>query len=100
MKIECKNNPLGVITFLHWNHDWNKWHLDEKLVATPARQLQELGVGCIRLDVLWADVHRGLYQYDFSRYDRLLSLLRDHGLNLLILLHYNKIKDGPDGELW
>ena len=92
---------VGVIAFLHWNHDWNNFHFDESTRRRAITQLKELGVHHIRTDILWSDVHRGAGRFDFSAYDTWIPALREHGLEPLILLHYNKERVAPDGrEIW
>jgi hypothetical protein len=55
----------------------------------------------VRTDVVWSDVHAGTHQYDFSRYDRLIPQLHEHGLKLLLVLHYNKFRlDDQGREIW
>jgi hypothetical protein len=96
-----KTNPFGLLAFLQWNHDWNNWHFPDNLVQKAAAQIKDLGVGMVRMDIVWSDIHRGRNLYDFSRYDQLVSILTEAGLKLLVPLHYNKIRTTPDGvEVW
>lgn len=96
-----RNNPFGLLAFLHWHHDWNSFHFPEELVKKAADQIQDLGVGMVRMDIVWSDIHVGENQYDFSRYDRLVSLLKRYDFDLLVLLHYNKVRlDDAGKEIW
>jgi hypothetical protein len=91
----------GLLAFLHWNHDWNNWHFPEDSIKKAALQIRELGVDTVRTDLVWSDVYAGPDRYNFSRYDRLFAQLHEHGLNLLVLLHYNKIRlDAQGREIW
>ncbi len=92
---------FGLLAFLNWNHDWNDWHFPDELVDKAARQIRELGVDMVRTDIVWSDIHTGLHQYNFDRYDRLISQLHEHGLKLLVVLHYNKLRlDDQGREIW
>lgn len=92
---------FGLLAFLNWNNDWNNWHFPDALIDKAAQQIRELGVDMVRTDVVWSDVHCGAGQYDFARYDRLLAKLHEHGINLLIVLHYNKERlDIHGNEIW
>lgn len=95
-----KNNPYGILAFLHWHHAWNNWHFDEAMVEKAVAQLKELGVGFIRMDVLWADVRSGEQQFDFSRYDKIVSQLADNDIGIVSLLHYNKHHSENGKEIW
>ena len=98
--MNSRTHPFGLLAFLHWNHEWNKWHFRDDVLHKALQQLQGLGVGFVRIDVLWSDVHRGLYQYDFSRYDQLIETVKKHGLEILAILHYNKVSQKDGQELW
>lgn len=94
-------SPFGLLAFLHWNHDWNNWHFPPNMLKRAIAQLKELRVSTLRVDLVWSDIHRGLYQYDFSTYDQLIGELTDAGFELLIPLHYNKVRLAEDGkEIW
>ncbi len=91
----------GLLAFLNWNHDWNDWHFPDELVKKAALQIRELGVDIVRTDIVWSDIHTGLHQYDFTRYDRLMSQLSAYGIKLLAVLHYNKFRlDDQGKEIW
>lgn len=58
-------------------------------------QLQELGIGMIRMDILWPDVQTSPSKWDFSRYDEIIGLLTERNIQVLGVLQYNK-----DHEKW
>jgi hypothetical protein len=92
---------FGLLAFLNWNNDWNNWHFPENLIDKAALQIRDLGVDIVRTDIVWSDVHAGLHQYNFDRYDRLVSMLSERGLKLLVVLHYNKFRIDEQGrEIW
>src|SRR5205814_6556282 len=94
------HHPFGLLAFLHWNHEWNNWHFRNEVLEKALPQLQELGVGFIRMDILWSDVHKGTQKYDFSRYDKLIPLIRKHKLDILAVLQYNKVGRLDGREMW
>ena len=84
------NNPFGVLEFLHWNHAWNNYKYStpselEKSIAL----IQSAGAGWIRLDFLWEDIESSQGDFDFAKYDFILTLLKDKGINILGILHYS-----------
>lgn len=83
-------DSLGVLAFLHWNHPWNHYHFNDEILPRALDQLKELGIGFIRVDILWSDVDRGPYHYDFIHYEKLIRGIRDRGINILAVLNYNK----------
>jgi len=93
-------DPFGVLAFLHWNHDWNNYHFNRDVLVCALNQLEELGIGTVRIDILWSDVYRGPNRLDFSRYDDLIRRIRDHRLNILAVLQYNKIDRVETLEVW
>ncbi len=94
------DNPFGLLAFLHWYHDWNKFQFSEDVLKKAVDQLDELGMPIVRMDILWADVHRGVGKFDFSRYDKIIALLEKKGIHLLGLLQYNKMEDTSDPRAW
>lgn len=97
----ANKTPFGLLAFLNWNHDWNDWHFPPSTLKKAIKQLKDLGSPTIRTEVVWSDINKGLYQYDFARYDRLLSLLADEGFEMLVTLHYNKERTDASGkEIW
>jgi polysaccharide biosynthesis protein PslG len=95
-----QHDPFGLLAFLHWNHDWNNFHFNEKNLQKAIDQLEELGIGFVRVDILWSDVDRGHLKYDFTRYDHLFSLLADKKINVLGVLQYNKTSPGSQDKTW
>jgi hypothetical protein len=94
------NSPFGLLAFLSWNHDWNNFYFNEPTLIKAAAQLRDLGVGFVRMDILWSDIDRGVRRYDLSRYDRIIEILREHEVQVLGLLHYNKIYEENGREVW
>jgi len=94
------SDPFGLLAFLHWNHDWNKFAFDEKILPKAVAQIRDLGVGIIRLDILWSDVAEGPLKYNYTRYDSLLNTLEKNGINVLAVLHYNKVQPSHKTEKW
>lgn len=92
--------PFGVLAFLHWNHDWNEWHFSPPELAGGIDLLDALGVGFVRMDILWSDVNRGDSGFDFSRYDGIIESLTGRGIGLLAALQYNKKHDEGGIEVW
>lgn len=94
------HDPFGLLAFLHWNHDWNNFHFPERDLDRAIDQIAELGVSFLRLDILWSDVYAPGKPFDFTRYDRILERVAKRRINVLAMLQYNKLKDGPNGPLW
>jgi polysaccharide biosynthesis protein PslG len=94
------SNPFGLLAFLHWNHEWNRHHFPETLLPRAVRQIRELGVGFVRIDILWSDVAVGATAFDFARYDRLVDLIKKEGLHILAVLQYNKDTGDALNPLW
>lgn len=96
-----QNNPYGLLAFLHWNHEWNNYHFNEKILPKAIDQIAELGVSMVRMDILWSDIHRGFHKFDFSHYDKIIKLLEEKNIGVLGLLQYDKdyYADG-DKEIW
>jgi len=94
-------DPFGLLAFLHWNHEWNQYHFNEQILPKAIAQLKDLGISMIRVDFLWSDVQKRDDSFDFARYDRMVSLLRDGDIDILGVLQYNKIDRTEDGkEMW
>ena len=52
-----KDNPFGVLEFLHWNHDWNNFQYpDRKTLEKAIFLMKEAGVGWVRVDFSWQDI--------------------------------------------
>jgi len=93
-------DPFGLLAFLSWNDEWNNFHFNPKVLRKAVKQIQDLGVSVVRLDILWSDVHRGRGRFDFTRYDELISLVQNHGIKILALLHYNKSRIIEGKPVW
>jgi hypothetical protein len=93
-------DSFGVLAFLHWNHDWNNFHFREETLDRALIQLRELGIGFVRVDLLWSDLHKGFHRYDFSRADELVKKINAAGLKILAVLQYNKTDLREGKEVW
>lgn len=85
-----KDNPFGVLEFLHWNHSWNNYkYPSEKELEKAAALMEEAGVGWVRMDFLWEDIEPSAGEFDFNKYDLIVGILAKHNINILGLLHYS-----------
>ena len=83
-------NPFGVLEFLHWSHSWNNYkYPGDRDLKKAISLMQSAGVGWIRLDFLWEDIEPQEGRFDFAKYDNLVKLLTDRGINILGILHYS-----------
>ena len=84
------NNPFGVLEFLHWNNPWNnyKYSCTADLERTVAL-MKNAGVGWVRMDFLWAEIEPEAGQFVFNKYDGIVDLLIDNGINILGILDYS-----------
>jgi len=94
------DNPFGLLAFLPFNHDWNKHSFPPQIISQAIKQIKDLGVGMVRLDIFWFDISRGEHKFDFSKYDDLINQLDKAGIPLLGLLHYNKTFYDNGVEIW
>lgn len=84
------DSPFGILEFLHWNHEWNKFHYpDDESVERAAQMMKEAGVAFVRMDFLWDDVEPQQGKFEFEKYDRIVDILWKHDLKILGLLNYN-----------
>lgn len=86
----ARESPFGALTFLPWNHPWNR-HMYATLEAV-GRALDlavEAGVGMIRMDFLWSDLEPQRGRFEFDRYDAIVRETRRRGIGLLGMLQYN-----------
>ena len=85
-----RNNPFGVLEFLHWSHSWNynKYSKRADLEKTISL-MQSAGVEWVRTDFLWGDIEPKEGEFDFAKYDRIVELLRSKGIHILGILHYS-----------
>lgn len=89
-RLPMNENPFGVLDFLHWNHSWNSNHYpDEASVRKTARLLAGAGIGTVRFDFLWQDIEPSPGEFDFSKYDMIVKVLRENGIAVLGILDYS-----------
>lgn len=94
------HNPFGLLAFLHWNHDWNKYAFRGEILTRAVEQIKELGVGMIRTDLLWSDIHKGPNHNSYAKYDEIVDLLQKNNIQVLGLLHYNKTEAREGTVRW
>jgi hypothetical protein len=83
-------SPFGVLTFLPWRHDWNRFHYPNDASIERATDLMKnAGVGFARMDFLWADVEPEKGRFDFAHLDRIVDITTKQGVRVLGALHYN-----------
>ena len=88
--MENINNPFGVLEFLHWNHSWNNYKYScNRDLEKSISLMQQAGVGWVRLDFLWSDIEPQRGNFDFTKYDCIVGLLRAKGIHILGILHYS-----------
>ena len=84
------DSPFGILEFLVWNHEWNKYHYpDDETVEKAAAMMKEAGVGFVRMDFLWDDIEPVQHQFEFAKYDRIVEILENYDIKILGLLNYN-----------
>lgn len=84
------DNPFGVLEFLHWNHSWNDYkYPSNRDLKKSLSLMQSAQVGWIRLDFLWEDIEPTEGKFDFAKYDTIVKLVKDQGINILGVLHYS-----------
>ena len=87
---ETKENPFGVLEFLHWSHPWNHYkYADKKDLVKAAELMQEAGIGIVRMDFLWQDIEPKKGERNFEKYDYIVELLSAHKIKILGLLDYS-----------
>ncbi len=95
----AKNNPFGVLEFLHWNHAWNSYkYPDQKSLEKAIALMKELGAGFVRIDFLWEDIEPEKGRLKFAKYDTIVDLLCKNNLGILGLLNYSATWDSPTGK--
>ena len=82
------DTPFGVHEFLSWDHSWNNHHYDALKLEKALALMQEAGVGWVRMDFLWADLEPHPGEFDFAKYDRLVSHLEKARIKILATLAY------------
>ncbi len=89
-KEKSKDNPFGVLEFLNWNHSWNEYkYPDQKSLKRAVALIKKAGAGWVRMDFLWQDIEPAQNQFDFSKYDYLVDLLRKNNIKILGILSYS-----------
>lgn len=96
---EKKENPFGVLEFLHWNHSWNNYQYPDRQTLEKAISLmKEAGVGSVRIDFIWQDIEPSRGKVDYSKYDALVDLLYRNNIQILGLLDYTADWASPAGQ--
>lgn len=94
-----KDNPFGVLEFLHWDYPWSNYKYASKEDLKKAVNLmQDLGVGFLRLDFLWEDIEKKPGEFNFEKYDNIVTLVRKNRLEILGLLQYSTSWASEDGK--
>lgn len=94
------DNPFGVLEFLHWNHPWNKYkYPGRRELERAAALMKEAGVGWLRLDFLWGEIEPSPKQFDFSKYDEIVEVVRQAGIQILGILGYSA-SWAASGDSW
>lgn len=84
------DNPFGVLEFLHWNHAWNSYKYScPKDLNKTVSLMKEAGVGFVRMDFLWEDIEPKQAEFDFSKYDDIVTRLTDNNIKILGILDYS-----------
>lgn len=97
---EKKQNPFGVLEFLHWNHSWNNYNYPDRQTLEKAISLmKEAGVKTVRIDFLWQDIEPAPGKIDYAKYDGLVELLYSNGIQILGILDYSVDWASPAG-IW
>jgi polysaccharide biosynthesis protein PslG len=79
-----------VLEFLIWNHEWNYYHYDtQEKIQHALDMMKQAGVGFIRMDFLWDDIEPSPGEFSFEKYDIIVDMIRDSGISILGILHYN-----------
>jgi hypothetical protein len=93
------NSPFGVLEFLHWDFQWaNYKYADEEDLKKSLALMKEAGVSWVRMDFLWQDIEPKDEEFVFEKYDRIVELAYQNGINILGLFDYNSGWDAPSGK--
>src|SRR5688572_6757420 len=96
---DARDNPsaFGSLAFFAWDHAWNNYQYRAlKDVEKDVARMKEAGVGFVRMDFLWSDIEPEQGRFDFERYDSIVNAIRQAGIGVLGVLHYNPSwKIGP-----
>ncbi|MDD3087290.1 MAG: beta-galactosidase [Candidatus Omnitrophica bacterium] len=98
INLENKPNgsPFGVLEFLNWNHDWNRHHYSNRVSLEKAVALmKDAGISWVRVDFMWEDIEPRKGKLNFKKYDAIVELLTNNGINILGLLSYSASWAGP-----
>ncbi len=83
-------SPFGVLEFLHWDFQWaNYKYASEEDLKKSVALMKEAGVGWVRMDFLWQDIESQEGEFDFIKYDRIVKIVYENGINMLGLFNYN-----------
>lgn len=95
------NDRFGLLVFLPWNNEWNRFHFNDDIRPKALDQIRDLGIRLIRMDILWDEVEPSRDRFDFCKYDRLLDELDARNLKVLAVLGYNRPEPGEDrNKVW
>ncbi len=85
-----QENPFGVLEFLNWDFDWSNFkYAREEDLRRAVGLMREAGVGWVRMDFLWGDIQPRPDEWRFEKYDRIVGILRENGIQVLGLLNYS-----------
>jgi hypothetical protein len=85
-----KDNPFGVLAFLHWNDPWNNYkYPDKETIKKAAKLMRSAGVGMVRMDFLWQDIEPRQGEFQFQKYDYIVKVLTENKIAILGLLNYS-----------
>jgi polysaccharide biosynthesis protein PslG len=94
---QMKNSRFGILEFLYWNHDWNKYqYASEAELRRAVAMMKKAGVGILRMDFLWQDIEPQEGISDFAKYDRIVGLLNEAGIEILGVFNYSTDWDSPE----
>jgi len=86
---EVGYNPFGVLAFLPWNHEWNKFKYSETRAQAAVNLIKEAGIKYVRMDFIWNDIKPAKGNISFERYDFLVDLLSRNNIRILGVLSYS-----------
>jgi len=85
-----KNDPFGVLVFLHWNHFWNNYmYKTEQDVEKAIKKVKGLGVSFVRADFPWNNIEETKGIFDFKRYDYIVEACTKHNIQIVGVLGYS-----------
>lgn len=86
---EIGYQPFGVLAFLPWRHDWNKFKYSKEDLEKSAQLLKEAGVAFVRMDFLWEDIESVKGNFDFAKYDFIVEALFEANIHIVGILGYS-----------